>query len=603
MATFLPYLPNTTITRALFNFDAMDATNYTLSGPIRVSVSDSFTASEQASLDFYSEIYTSASAEVPWTSTMLGNIQETLGIISQFANVSFDWRGDIDTIGNNTLVNPAEVAAADLSDINISLIARSDIDWVGLAGGDTDDALGYSGAAGDVFINASFLNDTTFGLASPSRTTLIHELLHSLGLSHPHSTYDDGVPTITADYAATRTLGFDKLGFRTVTPLDMYKEYFTIMSYDDGNAFEEAHTPMILDVIALQQAYGEGTGTQSAGDDTIVAGTAGYRVYFDKSGTDTIDLSLFDKGVYLHMGTTITGAAHLVGVAMSMEDFATLGTVGGDPQNLRWFYGEYENATGTAAADRFIGNGLANHISGLAGADKIYGANGNDVLEGGAGADLLSGGAGNDRLIGGNGYDTADYVAASKRVTVSLAITTAQVTGGAGTDTLNTIENLNGSVYGDQFTGNALANALSGGKGNDILNGAAGNDTLNGGPGIDKLSGGTGKDVFLFDKYSISGVDQILDFRGVDDTIKLENALFHSLTANGVLSASNYRETINGIALDANDFILYNTHTGGLFYDADGNGLGRSVQFATLYDGHGGHPNSSQLAPLDFVVV
>ena len=603
MATFLAYSPSTTISRALFNFDAMLATNYTVSGPIRVSVSDSFTANDQASLDFDSEIYTSVSAEEPWTPTMRGNIEQTLGIISQFANISFEWQDDIDTIGNNTLVNPAEVAAADLSDFNISLITRSDIDWVGLSGGGSDDALGYSGGAGDVFINASYLNDISFSIGSPSRTTLIHELLHSLGLSHPHSDYNDGVPVITADYAATRTLGFDKLGFRTATSMDMYKEYFTIMSYDDGNAFQEAHTPMILDVIALQQAYGEGSGTQSAGDDTIIAGNAGYRVYFDTSGTDTLDLSLFDSGVYLHMGTTITGAAHLVGVAMSMDDFAALGLVGGDPDNLRWFYGEYENATATAAADRVIGNGLANHIIGLAGADKIYGANGNDVLEGGAGADLLSGGAGNDHLIGGNGYDSADYVAAASRVTVSLAVTTAQVTGGAGIDTLSTIENLNGSVYSDRFTGNALANALSGGKGNDTLAGAAGNDSLSGGLGLDKLSGGTGKDVFVFDKYSFSGVDQILDFRSVDDTIKLENALFHRLAVNGALSASNYRENTKGIALDANDFILYNTHSGGLFYDADGSGAGRAVRFATLYDGHGGHPSASQLAPVDFFVV
>ena len=603
MATVVSYSPTTSITRALFNFDATGSSNYIVTGPIRVSVSDSFTASEQANLDFYAEIYSSASVEVPWTPTMRGNIDQTLGIISQFANITFEWQDDIDTIGDNSLVNPAEVAAADLSDFNISLIARSDIDWVGLSGGDTDELLGYSGAAGDIFINASYLNDTTFEQASPSRTTLIHELLHSLGLAHPHSDYLDGVPTITADYAATRTLGFAKLGFRTATPSDMYKEYFTVMSYDDGNAFQEAHTPMILDVIALQQAYGEGTGTQTSGDDTLLAGTAGYRVYFDKAGTDTIDLSLFDSGVYLHMGTTITGAAHLVGVAMSMDDFATLGLVGADPDNLRWFYGEYENATGSAAADRLIGNGFANRIIGLAGADKIYGVNGDDVLEGGAGADLLSGGAGNDRLIGGNGYDSADYVAASSRVTVSLAVTTAQVTGGAGTDTLITIENLNGSIYNDRFTGNALANALSGGKGHDTLVGAAGNDVLSGGPGIDKLTGGTGKDVFMFYKYAFSGVDQILDFRSADDTFKLENALFHRLAVNGVLSASNYRENVKGVALDANDFILYNTHSGGLSYDADGSGAGRAIHFATLYNGHGGHPTASQLAPLDFFVI
>lgn len=616
MALFIPYTPTTAITRALFNFDAVGADNYRVSGTVRVSLSDAFTAAEQASADFYPDIYSVAAAEVNWSTavpqggTMASSVEQTLAIITQFANISFDWRGDIDSRGADTVVSPADVGAANLSDINISLISRADVDWVGLADGDADGTLGYQGAAGDVFINASFLSDTTFGLASPARTTLLHELLHSLGLAHPHSDFVNGVPAITADYAATRTLGFDKLGFRTAAAQDMYKEYFSIMSYDDGNFFQEAHTPMILDVIALQRAYGEGPGTQTngsgtttTGDDTLTAGTAGYRVYFDRGGKDTIDLSLFESGAYLHLGTTISGATHLVGVAMSLADFTKLDLVGRDPPNLRWFYGEFENARATAAADRVIGNALANHITGLGGADKLYGAAGNDVLDGGAGNDLLSGGAGNDRLIGGASSDIADYGVASARVVVSLAIGVAQNTQGAGIDTLVAIENLTGSNYGDRLSGNAGANSLAGGKGGDALLGAAGNDILNGGMGADKLTGGSGKDVFVFDKSAASGIDQVLDFRGVDDTLRLDNALFTRLFTPGALAVANYRESSNGLARDANDYINYNTRTGALCYDIDGSGNAAPLHFATLFDGHGGHPAASALSALDFVVV
>ena len=603
MATIVTYRPTTTITRAMFNFDATGSSNYIYTGPLRVSVSDSFTVNDQASLKFYEDIYTNGVAEVEWAPGTLTNISATLNIIQQFANIDFQWQGDINTIAADNLVNPADVAAADLSDINISLIRRGDIEWVGLAGGDTDAELDYAGATGDVFINDAFLAETSFGLGAPSRSTLMHELLHSLGLSHPHSDFTGDVPEITSDYAATRNLGFAKLGFRSVDATDMYKEYFSIMSYADDSPLDEPHTPMILDVIALQQAYGEGTGTHTAGNDTIAAGTSGYRVYFDKGGVDTIDLGAFATGAYLHMGTTITGAAHLVGVAMSSADALRLDDPDGGPQNLRWFYGEYENATGSAAADRLIGNGLANKISGLAGADKIYGANGNDVLDGGAGADLLSGGAGDDQLRGGAGADTADYVAAARAVVVSLAVTASQATGGAGRDTLSSIEHLNGSIYADHLTGSSGNNVLSGSKGNDVLNGGAGNDVLAGGAGTDKLTGGAGKDSFLFDKYSFSGRDQILDFRAADDTIKLENALFSKLRVTGALAADNYRENGQGVALDANDFIVFNTHSGGLFYDADGNGAGHAVQFATLYNGHGLALSAGQLAPLDFLIV
>lgn len=37
-----------------------------------------------------------------------------------------------------------------------------------------------------------------------------------------------------------------------------------------------------------------------------------------------------------------------------------------------------------------------------------------------------------------------------------------------------------------------------------------------------------------------------------------------------------------GVAVDANDFLLYDTTTGTLSYDADGNGAGAKVEFVTL---------------------
>ena len=616
MAKITSFSPTTTITRAMFDFDVMGLDEFRLRGPIRVSLSDSFVAADVATIGFYPDLYNADGARVNWNAeafpngtTLASNVEQTLGILAQFAHLDFKWLGEITSIGTDIVVNPGDVGAAHLSDINISLVRRNLVGWVGISGVGSDDIFEYEGAAGDVYINKAFLTDSGFGLGSPSRTVLMHELLHSLGMSHPHSEIINGVLIITGEYAQTEKLGFDKLGFDIDNPRDMYREYFSIMSYDDENPFEEAHTPMILDVIALQQAYGEGpgtqtngTGTSTTGNDTITAGTEGYRVYFDKSGNDTIDLSQFQTGAYLHMGTTITGAAHLVGVAMSAQDFAAM-SAGGDPLNLRWFYGEFENATGSAAADRIVGNSRANHIFGMDGADKLYGENSNDVLNGGTGSDLLAGGKGNDQLLGGPGTDTADYSTAISKVVVNLAQTGAQNTEGAGIDTLSSMENLIGSSFNDRLIGDAKANSLSGNDGNDRLRGAAGDDILNGGSGIDSLSGGSGKDTFVFGKSAFSGVDQILDFNGADDSLRLDNALFTRLSHNGALSASNYHESSNGLAQDAHDLINYNTRTGALSYDADGSGTGAPVQFATLFDGHGGHPLASQLSPLDFVIV
>ena len=58
------------------------------------------------------------------------------------------------------------------------------------------------------------------------------------------------------------------------------------------------------------------------------------------------------------------------------------------------------------------------------------------MLDGGAGNDTLNGGLGDDTLNGGADTDTASYAGTAAAVTVSLAITTAQNTLGAGSDTL-----------------------------------------------------------------------------------------------------------------------------------------------------------------------
>ncbi len=61
--------------------------------------------------------------------------------------------------------------------------------------------------------------------------------------------------------------------------------------------------------------------------------------------------------------------------------------------------------TGSARANRIVGNALANTISGLGGNDKLFGRAGADTLLGGAGNDALFGEAGADRLLGGGGAD------------------------------------------------------------------------------------------------------------------------------------------------------------------------------------------------------
>jgi Ca2+-binding RTX toxin-like protein len=148
-------------------------------------------------------------------------------------------------------------------------------------------------------------------------------------------------------------------------------------------------------------------------------------------------------------------------------------------------------------------------------------------------------------------------------------------------------------------TGNSLANVLVGNSGANVLNGASGNDRLDGAGGKDVLTGGAGRDTFVFSSalHALNNVDVVKDFNVADDTIALDNAMMPGLgAAIGMLSAGHFWQSSTGLAHDSDDRIIYETDTGKLFYDADGNGTGGRVHFATL------GPNL-QLTNLDFIVI
>jgi Ca2+-binding RTX toxin-like protein len=176
-------------------------------------------------------------------------------------------------------------------------------------------------------------------------------------------------------------------------------------------------------------------------------------------------------------------------------------------------------------------------------------------------------------LTGGDFGNTVDASAltGANRVIMMGGFRSDRLIGGAGTDTLN------GGGGNDTLTGRA---------GNDTLNGGGGNDTLNGGGGNDKLMGGAGKDSFLFNTTlsATTNVDHIFDFSSVSDKILLSHSVFTAAGGLGTLAAGAFVISTSGAA-DADDRIVYNSTTGALIYDSNGNAAGGATQFATLSTG------------------
>jgi len=153
---------------------------------------------------------------------------------------------------------------------------------------------------------------------------------------------------------------------------------------------------------------------------------------------------------------------------------ATVGAVGGA-------------VLGTLGNDVLTGTAGADSIDGLDGNDRIGGGDGNDILFGSAGNDVLDGGAGNDILDGGAGYDSATYVAATAGISLDLAAGTVTADASVGSDTLRSIEVVQGSNFADVLTatGFGLHSVNAGspslmGPTNNTLEGMGGDDVITG---------------------------------------------------------------------------------------------------------------------------
>jgi Ca2+-binding RTX toxin-like protein len=317
--------------------------------------------------------------------------------------------------------------------------------------------------------------------------------------------------------------------------------------------FSSSGTPAGLGGIAVKVTAADTAGATASDIFTIVVdaslglplvyerGTVGYT---GGAGSDTFDISSLGSAVRVDLAA--------VGVDVWTRDQPNLAS--GLERPLADLT-NIENVTGTAFDDLLMGNASDNVLSGGAGNDTFAYRNGTGL----------------DHFNGGTGNDTLDLSTLNSAVWANLSYSGAEVwtrdqpnlaTGSyRAIIDLDGIENVIGTAFDDQITGDTNNNRLFGG---------AGNDTLIYRGGVDTLDGGIGSDTVDLSNYA-SGVRVDLAATSVDATTGSGQGLTtiaHLVAIENVVGTA-FDDTLSGNANDntlsggaGNDTFVYRNGAG-----------------------------------------
>ncbi len=234
---------------------------------------------------------------------------------------------------------------------------------------------GFGQVAGDIWISLLAESNQDIGLGGAGFRTLMHEIGHALGMSHPGNYNAEPDTQITyAQHAEYYQDSFE----------------YTIMSYfgsSNTGAVRSgfAQTLLAHDIAAIQSLYGVNLTTRT-GDTVYGFNSTADRPAFnfalnanpvvaiwDAGGMDTLDFSGWSTNSRIDLGS------------------GAFSDGGGQTSNVQIAFGTLiENAIGGAGNDSLTGNAAANRLQGGDGADTLRGGGGTDRLEGGAGGDIFA---------------------------------------------------------------------------------------------------------------------------------------------------------------------------------------------------------------------
>ena len=336
---------------------------------------------------------------------------------------------------------------------------------------------------GDVFVADPGVNwsNAWLNYGGYGATTLVHELGHALGLSHPGAYNGAGA----TNYAGQAEYAQDSEQYTIMSYWGLENTSLNTLNVDWSTGFyNNPQTPLVHDILTIQSKYGADPTTR-AGDTTYGWNSnAGNEVYdfsvnlfpylsiYDAGGNDTIDMSGAGVSVYINLneGQFSSGAA-----AIPDED-----VINANREYIRST--GYEEQTGSTLVN--VAEGTTDRWA--ASYQPYY----EQTLQ----------------------TDTALATGYSIDGLFTTAVDNLSIAYGT------VIENAIGSSERDFLVGNQVANVLDGGAGSDVLLGDAGADT------------------FLF--QDLDGVDTILDFETSVDSIDVSALGFSSFSDTGAFSGT-----------------------------------------------------------------
>lgn len=399
---------------------------------------------------------------------------------------------------------------------------------------------------GDVWIDYT-VGSNFFPLTSSfyASTTLIHEIGHGLGLSHPgdyNATDDndgDGVPD-PITYAGDAFYAQDSLQYSIMSYFDAFETGAQHIDWTLMN-FAYPSTPMVHDIAAIQAIYGADLDTRVT--DTVYGfnSTADRSVFdfeintrpvisiYDAGGVDTLDFSGWDTPsvIDLNEGAFSSGGG--------TEEFLTLAEINANRAAAGF------GARSQATYDLYVN--LFKNPQGLTSGlfkDNISIAYGT-VIEnavGGGGDDVIVANNVANIINGGGGLDIVSYETALSPVVLIMG---GFIGGGAAGDTLISIEGMIGTSGNDILVGDNGDNVIDGGTGgNDVMNGFGGVDTLS----YAKATAGVTIDLGNGKGGGVAKGDTFLNFENVTGTDFADK--LNGNAGNNVLKGGDGDDIING---------------------------------------------------------